>query len=108
MFTLRLLGTASIDASHGAVTGRAAQGRRQVLLVLLGVGRPRVITSDSRIVILRPEATPDRARSKHSHALYLLRQWLGEDVVRSVGDGLVLNSVAVANDVEQFERRLEE
>jgi DNA-binding SARP family transcriptional activator len=107
LLTLRLLGTASIDAPHGPVTGRAAQGRQLALLAVLGVARGRALTRDKLIAILWPEATPDRARPQLSDALYILRHGLGADVVRSVGDGLALNSAAITCDVEQFERRLE-
>jgi TolB-like protein/DNA-binding SARP family transcriptional activator len=107
VFTLRLLGTASIDASHGPVTGRAAQGRRLALLAVLALARGRSLTRDKLIALLWPEATPDRARPQLSDTLYILRHALGEGAVRSVGDGLALNAAAVTSDVEQFEQLLE-
>jgi DNA-binding SARP family transcriptional activator len=92
VFTLRLLGTASIEGPDGLVAGRAAQGRRLALLALLALGRGRALTRDKVVALLWPEATPDRARPQLSDTLYILRGALGEDAVRSVGDDLALNS----------------
>ena len=108
MYTLRLLGTASIDASDGRVSGRAAQGRRLALLALLALARGRELSRDKLVALLWPEATPDRARPQLSDALYVLRHALGEDVVRSVGDAVALDPAAIRSDVADFERGLDE
>jgi adenylate cyclase len=108
MYTLRLLGTASIEASDGRVAGRASQGSRLALLALLVLARGRGISRDKLVAVLWPDATPDRARPQLSDALYVLRNALGEDVVRSVGDALALDPSALASDVAEFERLLEE
>lgn len=108
MYTLRLLGTASIETAHGPVSGRAAQGRRLALLALLALARGRPLTRDKLIALLWPEASPDRARPQLSDALYVVRSGLGEDVVRAVGDGLTLNPDTISSDVARFERLLEE
>lgn len=105
---LKLLGTASIEASSGPVTGRAAQGRRLGLLALLALARGRPITRDKLIALLWPESPTDRARQQLSDAVYIVRGTLGEDVIRSAGDGLVLNTDVIASDVGTFEQLLDE
>ena len=86
MYTLRLLGTASIDGPNGPVAGRAAQGRRLALLALLALARGRAMSRDKVVAMLWPEATPDRARPQLSDTLYILRGALGEDAVRALID----------------------
>ncbi len=108
MLTLKLLGTAAIERPDGPVTGRVAQGRRLALLALLALARGRPVTRDKLIALLWPESPPDRARPQLSDTLYILRSALGEDVVRSAGDGLVLDASAITNDVSIFECLLDE
>src|SRR5687768_14653101 len=105
---LKLLGTASIEASSGPVTGRAAQGRRLALLALLALARGRPITRDKLIALLWPESPQDRARHQLSDAVYIVRGALGDDVVGSSGDDLVLNQDAIESDVGTFEQLLDE
>jgi TolB-like protein/DNA-binding SARP family transcriptional activator len=108
VYTLRLLGTASIEASDGRVSGRATQGRRLALLALLALARGRELSRDKLVGILWPEATPERARPQLSDALYVLRHALGEEVVRSVGDAVALDPAVVTSDVADFEHLLRE
>src|SRR5688572_20175794 len=108
VFTLRLLGTVSIESTRGPLIGRAALGRRLALLALLVLARGRALSRDKLIALLWPEATPDRARPQLSDTLYILRNALGEDVVRPVGDGLALNTELVTSDVALFERAMME
>jgi TolB-like protein/DNA-binding SARP family transcriptional activator len=109
VYALRLLGTASIEASQGAVvTGRAVQGRRLALLALLALARGRTLSRDRIVAVLWPEASPDRARPQLSDAVYGVRHALGDDVVRSAGDGLALNPKVVTSDVALFEEMVEQ
>ncbi|CAN5699424.1 hypothetical protein BH23GEM9_BH23GEM9_19830 [soil metagenome] len=108
MYTLRLLGTASIETAHGLVTGRAAHGRRIALLAMLALARGRPLTRDKIVAVLWPEASPERARPQLSDALYVLRSGLGEDVVRAADDGLTLSTAAITSDVARFENLLAE
>jgi TolB-like protein/DNA-binding SARP family transcriptional activator len=108
VLTLRLLGTASIEDTHGPLGGRAAQGRRLALLALLALARGRALTRDKIIALLWPEASPDRARPQLSDTLYILRGALGEDAVRAVGDGLALNPDAITSDVARFQALLDD
>ena len=106
MYTLRLLGTASIEGSNGPLTGRATQGRRLALLAMLAVSRGRALSRDKLVAVLWPEATPERARPQLSDALYILRGALGEDVIRATGDDLSLNAAALTIDVARFENAM--
>ncbi|HSK19248.1 MAG TPA: BTAD domain-containing putative transcriptional regulator [Longimicrobiales bacterium] len=104
MYTLRLLGNASIEESQGpVVTGRATQGRRLALLALLALARGRPLSRDKLAALLWPEASHHRARPQLSDTLYILRHALGEEVVRSTGDGLVLNPETITSDVARFD-----
>ena len=109
MYTLRLLGTASIEESQGlVVTGRATQGRRLALLALLALARGRSLSRDKLATLLWPEASHHRARPQLSDTLYKLRHALSEEVVRSSGDELVLNPETVTSDVAHFEEMIRE
>lgn len=105
---LKLFGSPIIEAPDGRITGRAAQGHRIGLLALLALARGRPVTRDKLIAMLWPEVPTNRARHQLSDALYIVRSALGEDVVRSVGDELLLNGEVIDSDVERFERWLDE
>jgi TolB-like protein/DNA-binding SARP family transcriptional activator/cytochrome c-type biogenesis protein CcmH/NrfG len=105
---IRLLGTALIEAPEAPLNGRAAQGRRLALLARLALARGRALSRDKLIAELWPEARPERARPLLSDTLYILRSAMGEEVVRPMGDLLVLNTEVVTCDVTLFERALAE
>lgn len=108
MFTLRLLGTASLEGADGdAVTGRAAQGRQLALLAMLALARGRALPRDKLVAVLWPEASTDRARPLLSDAVYVLRNALGSDALPSVGDTLALDPERVSSDVARFENALD-
>lgn len=107
MLTLKLFGSASIDASGRSVTGRAAQGRRLALLALLALARGRPVSRDKLLALLWPESPADRARHHLSDTVYIVRAALGEDVIRSSGDDLAMNPDVLASDVGRFELLLE-
>lgn len=108
MLKLKLLGTPAIQAASGPVTGRAAQGRRLALLAVLALARGRSITRDKALALLWPESPTDRARHQLSDTLYILRAGLGEGIVHSVGDDLLLDPDRVEVDAAAFERLLDE
>ena len=105
---LKLFGTPSIEGSSGPISGRAAQGSRVALLAALALARGRPITRDKLTALLWPESPTDRARHQLSDTLYIVRGALGDDVIRSSGDELALNTDAIACDVVTFERLLDE
>ena len=106
MFTLRLLGGASLDGPDGPVTGRAALRQRIALLALLAVEHPRPISRDKLVAYIWPESGPDDARHLLRDSLYILRSALGDDSVLSTGDDLRLNSDRLACDLWKFETAL--
>ena len=59
------------------------------------------------IALLWPESPADRARHQLSDAVYIVRDALGEDAIRSTGDELLLNPAAIASDVGAFEQLLD-
>ena len=105
---LKFFGAASIASPEGPITGRAVQGRRLALLAALALARGRPVTRDKLIALLWPEIPADRARHQLSDTVYIVRSALGEDVIRSIGDELLLNLDAIASDVASFERLLDE
>ena len=106
MFSLKLLGGASVERSGSPVTGRAVRGHRLALLALLARGRP--LTRDQVLALLFPESDTDRGRRSLSDAIYLVRIGLGEDVLLAAGDELRLNPERMTSDVAEFERLLDE
>ena len=82
MFTLRLLGGASLDGPDGPVAGRAALRQRVALLALLAVEHPRPLSRDSLLASLWSENGTDEARHLLRDSLYILRSALGDDSVR--------------------------
>jgi DNA-binding SARP family transcriptional activator len=106
MFTLRLLGSASLDGPDGPVSGRAALRQRIALLSLLAVEHPRSLSRDSLLASLWSETGTDEARHMLRDSLYILRSALGEDSVQSNGDDLRLNPSRLTCDLWEFDAAL--
>jgi DNA-binding SARP family transcriptional activator len=106
MFTLRLLGGASLDGPDGPVTGRAALRQRIALLALLAVEHPRQLSRDKLVACLWPESGTDDARHLLRESLYILRSALGEDSVPGTGDDLRLNPARLTCDLWDFDGAL--
>ena len=106
MFTLRLLGSASLDGPDGPVAGRAALRQRVALLALLAVEHPRPLSRDKLVAYLWPESGTDDARHLLRESLYILRSALGDDSVLSTGDDLRLNPDRLTCDLWEFEAAL--
>ncbi len=108
MVVLKQLGDSSVTRAGTIVGGRAASGRRLALLALLASARGGAVTRDKIVGLLWPESPTDRARHQLSDTLYILRNALGEDVIRSTGDDVALNTELVSSDVADFERSIDE
>ena len=106
MFTLRLLGSASLDGPDGPVTGRAGLRQRVALLAVLAVEHPRPLSRDKLVSYLWPESGNDDARHLLRESLYILRSALGDDAVLSTGDDLRLNPDRLTCDLWEFEAAL--
>ena len=106
MFTLRLLGSASLEGPDGPVSGRAALRQRTALLALLAVEHPRPLSRDSLLASLWSENGTDEARHLLRDSLYILRSALGDDSVQSNGDDLRLNPSLLTCDLWEFDAAL--
>jgi len=106
MFTLRLLGSASLEGPDGPVVGRAALRQRIALLALLAVEHPRPLSRDKLVANLWPESATGDARHLLRESLYILRSALGEESVLSGGDDLRLSPDRLSCDLWEFEAAL--
>src|SRR5262245_39271130 len=106
MFTLRLLGGASLDSPDGPVAGRAALRQRVALLAMLAVEHPRPLTRDKLLAHLWPESATAEARHLLRESLYILRSALGEEAVVGTGEDLRLNPDALTCDLWELEAAL--
>ena len=107
MFSLKLLGGASIQTPTGPLTGRATQRRRIALLAMLAVARARGVTRDKAIAYLWPDQDVEHGRPLLSDSIYRINQALGAEVIISTSDDLRLASDVLPSDVAEFEDALE-
>ena len=105
---LRLLGGARIQKEGDVVSGRAAQKHRVAILALLAAAPGRALPRERIIDLVWPHKAEERGRHLLSVAVYEIRKELGEEVLASRGDDLVLDAGHVAADIDQFEEALEE
>ncbi|HYW12245.1 MAG TPA: BTAD domain-containing putative transcriptional regulator [Longimicrobium sp.] len=108
MFSLNLLGGASLEGQMGPVSGKATHKRRIAVLAILAAGRGRPVGRERVIGLLWPEHSSDAARHLLSEALYVLRKELGEAAILSSGGEVALNGEVVRSDVQAFEAAVEE
>jgi serine/threonine-protein kinase len=106
VFSLKLLGGCSLESATGMVAGRVAQRRRLACVALLAVAGRHGLGRDKLLVYLWPERDTDAARHFLSDTLYVLRAGLGDEVLITPGDSVVLNSSLVTCDVATFEDAL--
>jgi eukaryotic-like serine/threonine-protein kinase len=106
MFTLRLLGSASLEGPDGPVAGRASLRQRVALLALLAVEHPRPLSRDKLLAYLWPESGTEHARHLLRDSLYILRSSLGDDSVLGAGDDLRLSPERLTCDLWEFEAAL--
>ena len=103
MFSLKLLGGASIETPSGPLTGRAVQRHRLALLALLGRASARGVGRDKLITYLWPEVDSDKGRRLLSDSIYRINQAIGKDVIFGVSDELRLDAQHLPSDVAEFE-----
>src|SRR5687768_12504917 len=102
MFSLKLLGGASLESEGAPVAGTVAQRRRLALLALLARA-PGGLSRERLAAYLFPEADTGRAHRAVSDALYAVRKALGKDAVVAAGDALRLDPEALSSDAGDFE-----
>ncbi|MEO8621150.1 MAG: hypothetical protein ABI625_08795 [bacterium] len=100
--TLRLLGSVSVQKDGQPLAGKAAQRRRVGLLAILALSPGRAATRDRIVGLLWADSSPDAARRNLSEAVYNLRRSLGDDILESTGDQLVLATNGIEADVDAF------
>ncbi len=105
--TLRLFGGLSLADEAGPITGRGAQRRRLALLAILAAARGKPVSRDKLVAFLWPEASGDRARHLLADSLYVIRDELGEDVIRATGNDLALDRSHISSDTMEFADALE-
>ena len=107
MFTLRLLGSASLDGPDGPVAGRAALRQRIALLALLAVEHPRPLSRDkSGRLRSGPRAAPTRPGTCFAtRSTSFARPW-ATTRCSSTGDDLRLNPDRLTCDLWEFEAAL--
>ncbi len=106
MFSLRLLGTPSIEGEQGPITGRPVQRHRLALLALLAAAPSQALSRDKLISYLWPESGSGRARHLFSVPVHVLRKALGDEALLTEGDDLRLNMDVIEPDVVEFESAL--
>jgi DNA-binding SARP family transcriptional activator/predicted ATPase len=102
-----LLGGASLTVEGRTLAGPATQRHRLALLGLLALAHPRAMSRDRLAAYLWPERDDAHARNLLKQAVHALRKALGEGVVRSNADELLLDASAISCDVVEFETLLE-
>jgi DNA-binding SARP family transcriptional activator/TolB-like protein/Tfp pilus assembly protein PilF len=105
---LRLLGGLSLEEDSVILSGRAAQKRRLALLALLAAAPLRAVSRDKLLGFLWPDKDEDQARHLLSVAAYEIRKELGEDVLQSRGDDLVLDATLLGSDLDDLRLALEQ
>lgn len=104
VFSLKLLGGASLEDDGEVLTGRAVHRHRLALLALLAGAHPRVSSRDKLIAWLWPERDSERARGLLNQAVHVLRRTLGTDAILSAGDDLLFNPQLVSCDLIGFDQ----
>jgi DNA-binding SARP family transcriptional activator len=98
LHSLRLLGGLILEGPFGPLSGRVTQRRRLALLALLAAARTGGVSREKVLGLLWPETPEKQARHHLSHALWTLRESLGEESIVSSGDMVSLNSDVIGSD----------
>jgi len=107
VFSLKVLGGASIQTPSGPLAGRAAQRRRIALLAMLAVARERGMSRDKLIAYLWPEQDAEHGRPLLSDSIYRVNQALGAEAIVGAGEDLRLSPEALPSDVGAFENAID-
>jgi serine/threonine-protein kinase len=106
MFELFVLGSARIEGKAGRLTGEPAQRHRLALLALLAAARDATVPREKVMALLWPDHGEREARHLLNVALHVLRKALGDDVLRSEGDDLRLDTSLLPCDIVRFRQAM--
>jgi len=102
MITVQLLGGASLRAGDTPINGPPAQRHRIALLTLIVATWPQPLSRDRAMALLWPERDVASARRLLNLAIHVIRATLGDDVIVSAGDALLLNPSRLACDLHEL------
>jgi serine/threonine-protein kinase len=102
MITIQLLGGACLRSGDTPLAGPPAQRHRLALLALIVHAWPRPLSRDRAMALLWPERDTASARRLLNLAVHVLRSALGDDAIRSTGDGLLYNPSSTRCDLHDL------
>lgn len=102
MIKVQLLGGASLRAGDVPLAGPPAQRHRIALLSLIIAAWPQPVSRDRAMALLWPERDTAKARRLLNLAVHVLRSALGEEVITTTGDGLLLNPARLQCDLHEL------
>jgi TolB-like protein/Tfp pilus assembly protein PilF len=108
MITVQLLGGAYLRSGDAPIGGPPAQRHRIALLTLIVATWPQPLSRDRAMALLWPERDLANARRLLNLAVHVLRSALGEGVIASTGDGLLLNPSHLSCDLHDLRAAIAE
>jgi DNA-binding SARP family transcriptional activator len=106
MTTLHLFGGARLTGENGRLTGEPAQRHRVALLAVLAAASETRVPREKLMALLWPDHGQREARHLLNVSVHVLRRALGDDIIRTQGNDLTLNTDTVACDLVQFRAAL--
>jgi TolB-like protein/Tfp pilus assembly protein PilF len=107
MIMVQLLGGACLRSGDRPLTGPPVQRHRVALLTLIVAAWPQPLSRDRAMALLWPERDLASARRLLNLAVHVLRSALGDGVIASTGDGLLLNPVCLSCDLHELRTAIE-
>ena len=106
MFELFVLGSTRIEGKDGRLTGEPAQRHRLALLALLATARDASLPREKLMALLWPDHGDREARHLLNVSVHVLRKALGDDVLRSEGNDLRLDTSLLPSDIVRFRQAI--
>lgn len=106
IITAQLLGGACLRSGDTPLGGPPTQRHRIALLALIAASWPQPLARDRAMALLWPERDQAAARRLLNLAVHVLRSALGDHVILSAGDGLLLDPLHVQCDLHEMLRAI--